>query len=151
MKKQRKRVNRNAEIETENSSKNGNEDFPGYPIYPPGEDLMNTSEKKFEIDIENSEQPIIPEENPELNPEAEFPDPDLRTGTAADVTQVDLEILGDKNLEMDMGDDEDLRHRMFPVDMEGKDLVVPGSEDDDENEKNGSEDEENNFYSQADT
>lgn len=36
-------------------------------------------------------------------------------------------------------------------DVSGDDLDVPGSEDDDENEKIGEEDEENNNYSQADT
>lgn len=64
-----------------------------------------------------------------------------------DVTDDDLEALGPKDLSMDMGDDEQLKHRTRPVDFTGKDLDVPGSELDDEQEAKGSEDEENNGYS----
>ena len=48
---------------------------------------------------------------------------------------------------MDMGDDEQLKHRDRPVDFTGKDLDIPGSELDDEAEETGAEDEENNSYS----
>jgi hypothetical protein len=48
---------------------------------------------------------------------------------------------------MDMGEDEQLKHRPWPVDFSAKDLDVPGSELDDKNEAIGSEDEENNSYS----
>ena len=64
-----------------------------------------------------------------------------------DVTRDDLEALGPRDLSMDMGDDEELRHRVHPVDFAGSDLDVPGAEDDDYNESTGSEDEENNSYS----
>jgi hypothetical protein len=74
-------------------------------------------------------------------------DPILVPGTSADVNKNDLEALGPKDLSMDMGDDEDLKHRLYPVDFAGKDLDVPGSEMDDEQEQTGSEDEENNSYS----
>ena len=46
-----------------------------------------------------------------------------------------------------MGDDEQLKHRKWPVDFTARDLDVPGSELDDRNEMIGSEDEENNSYS----
>jgi hypothetical protein len=72
---------------------------------------------------------------------------DLVPGTSADVTKADLEALGPPDLSMDMGDDEDLKHRVFPVDFTGKDLDVPGAELDDDQEMKGSEDEENNSYS----
>ena len=72
---------------------------------------------------------------------------DLVPGTSADVTNEDLEALGPEDLSMDMGDDEDLKHRIHPVDFAGKDLDVPGSEMDDAQEARGSEDEENNSYS----
>jgi len=72
---------------------------------------------------------------------------DLVPGTSADVTKEDLEALGPPDLSMDMGDDEDLKHRVYPLDFTGKDLDVPGAELDDEQEKKGSEDEENNSYS----
>ena len=66
----------------------------------------------------------------------------------ADVTEEDLQALGPKDLSMDMGEDEQLlKNRVWPVDMAGKDLDVPGSELDDANESIGSEDEENNSYS----
>jgi hypothetical protein len=49
---------------------------------------------------------------------------------------------------MDMGDDEKLlKNRVWPVDMAGEDLDIPGSELDDSNESIGAEDEENNSYS----
>lgn len=66
----------------------------------------------------------------------------------SDVTEEDLQALGPKDLSMDMGEDEALlKNRVWPVDMSGSDLDVPGSELDDENEAIGSEDEENNSYS----
>jgi hypothetical protein len=46
-----------------------------------------------------------------------------------------------------MGEDEQLMHRMYPVDFGAADLDVPGSEMDDDLERIGSEDEENNPYS----
>jgi hypothetical protein len=65
-----------------------------------------------------------------------------------DVTEEDLQALGPKDLSMDMGEDEQLlKNRVWPVDMAGGDLDVPGSELDDTNEAIGSEDEENNNYS----
>jgi hypothetical protein len=66
----------------------------------------------------------------------------------SDVTEEDLQALGPKDLSMDMGEDEQLlKNRVWPVDMAGKDLDIPGSELDDENEAIGAEDEENNSYS----
>lgn len=54
---------------------------------------------------------------------------------------------GSEELSMDMGDDEQLKHRDRPVDFTGKDLDIPGSELDDKAEETGAEDEENNSYS----
>lgn len=65
----------------------------------------------------------------------------------ADLTDDDLKALGDENLNMDGGDDEQLRNRPFKTDFAGEDLDIPGSEDDDDMEDIGSEDEENNLYS----
>jgi len=64
-----------------------------------------------------------------------------------DVTEEDMEALGPKDLSLDLGEDEQLKHRTRPVDFAGQDLDVPGSELDDEQEETGSEDEENNSYS----
>ena len=66
----------------------------------------------------------------------------------SDVTDEDLQALGPKDLSMNMGEDEQLlKNRVWPVDMAGQDLDVPGAELDDENEAIGAEDEENNNYS----
>jgi hypothetical protein len=66
----------------------------------------------------------------------------------SDVTEEDLQALGPKDLSMDMGEDEQLlKNRVWPVDMTGGDLDIPGAELDDANEAIGSEDEENNSYS----
>ena len=68
----------------------------------------------------------------------------------SDVTEEDLEALGPRDLSMDMGEDEEiLKNRVWPVDMAGKDLDVPGSDraGEVEDETSGPEDEENDFYS----
>lgn len=65
----------------------------------------------------------------------------------SDLTDEDLEALGDPNLNMDNGDDEQLKQRSHKPDFGGSGLDVPGSEADDEMEEIGSEDEENNMYS----
>lgn len=77
-------------------------------------------------------------------------DGEMVPGTEADLTADDFEALGPVDLSMDMGDDEELKHRTYPVDFAGKDLDVPGSELDDDQENIGSEDEENNNYSIGD-
>jgi hypothetical protein len=67
----------------------------------------------------------------------------------SDVTQEDLQALGPKDLSMDGGEDELLRNRVWPVDMAGQDLDVPGSEGagDVDDQGIGPRDEENDFYS----
>ena len=125
-----------------------NENLPGYPYYPSSEDIMNSTEEKLGLDLENAEAPLI--KNQERIPEQETDDLELKKGTSADVTKTDLENLGDDELAMTLGDDEDLKQRLFVVDMEAKDLVIPGAELDDVQEEIGNEDEENNFYSRAD-
>jgi hypothetical protein len=74
---------------------------------------------------------------------------EFATGNESDVTQDDLEALGPKDLSLDMGEDEDiLKNRVWPVDMAGEDLDIPGSEASGDNGANaGGEDEENEFYS----
>lgn len=96
-------------------------------------------------------------ESGNVNHGAELPDPetqDLMDDESpqdeleeSDITAEDIEALGPRDLSMDGGDDEELKHRTHPVDFSGDDLDVPGSEDDDEAENIGSEDEENNLYS----
>lgn len=71
-------------------------------------------------------------------------------GNESDVTEEDLQALGPKDLSMDMGEDEELlKNRVWPVDMAGEDLDVPGVPDDNNglDQAIGPEDEENDFYS----
>lgn len=77
-------------------------------------------------------------------------DIDFETGNESDVTKEDLQALGPKDLSLDMGEDERiLKNRVWPVDMAGEDLDVPGSEEagGTTGEAIGPEDEENDFYS----
>jgi len=70
-----------------------------------------------------------------------------RERNESDLTREDYEALGPRDLSLDGGDDEELKHRTRPVDFAGRDLDIPGSELDDNSEVLGSEDEENNGYS----
>lgn len=63
------------------------------------------------------------------------------------LTAEDLEALGPRDLSMDMGADEELKHRVNKVDFGADEMDVPGTEADDVQEEIGSEDEENNYYS----
>ncbi len=100
-----------------------------------------------------------------LEKETNTNDDEIVMGTEADVTNEDLELLGDKDQDMDEGDDEMMaRSTLDNTDEDGiplneasgkdvktgEDLDVPGSELDDSNEDIGEEDEENNYYSQSD-
>jgi len=133
------------------TGKTEKKEFPGYPLYPASDDITDRA-KQVPADLEdpslqeNSSIGNVPrtanmanqqdDEGQTREPENEF-----------DVTPEDLEALGPKDLSMDMGEDEELRHRTTPVDFSGDDLDVPGSEEDDLSEATGSEDEENNSYS----
>jgi len=125
--------------------------LPGYPHYPPSEDILNNNAEKVELDTDQLSR------NPDslaINTAKQTGQPEekkrrkYKSKSESDVDKNDLMALGDKNLGMDI-DDEDavLRSRIYPVDMAASDLDIPGSELDDENESIGEEDEENNFYS----
>lgn len=128
-----------------------NKEFPGYPKYSPDEDITRNATRIDEnLDDEVLTQVKHNKEVKSSEAQAE-PADDLSNETEQknkfDVTDEDLEALGPKDLSMDMGDDEQLKHRTRPVDFSAKDLDIPGSELDDEQEEKGSEDEENNSYS----
>ena len=145
-----RRDTRRVQIDVDNFSRKlgiENNNKPGEPVVSNPDDIL--------------EDPVIRNaEDPEQSPAREMERPvpkDLSldesesrfaTGNESDVTREDLEALGPKDLSMDMGEDEALlKNRVWPVDMAGEDLDVPGSELDDKNEAIGSEDEENNSYS----
>jgi hypothetical protein len=148
-------------------TKNKEEDLPGYPHYPSNEDLLNSfnNSGRVDIDIDNlTETGKTTELNysrdTTLTPDSEVEQPatpaftddeqdiDIVPGTEADVTAEDLVLLGPKDKDMDMGEDEDINKRSArALDTTGEDLDVPGSELDDADENIGEEDEENNYYS----
>jgi hypothetical protein len=140
---------KNNKIEPETREKE--KQFPGYPAYAPAEDIMNEG-KRVDADLEDpgmyaagsSSKLPKPTESDKMDTlDEEAPEPT----NPSDLTEEDFEALGERDLSMDMGDDEQLRHRATRVDFSGEDLDVPGSELDDQQESIGSEDEENNSYS----
>ena len=127
--------------------------FPGYPPYPASEDITRNS-KKIDADIEDlslsktARTTVKQPTTKKLRTKSadELVDESLKA-SKNELTKEDFEALGPKDLSLDMGDDEGLKHRASPVDFAGKDMDVPGSELDDDPEANCSEDEENNSYS----
>jgi len=65
------------------------------------------------------------------------------------VTEHDKDILSQKNIHGDGGDDQQLKDRKEKVDFAGKDLDVPGREQAKKNKGNGLRDEENKLFSQG--
>lgn len=142
----------------ENNGGRTGEDLPGYPHYPASEDITHPKNGMKKVDSELDE---MSRNSRGTNPGTETNEP-IRTsdtsladdddlvivpGTEADVTPEDLEILGPRDGDMDMGDDELLRGKMQPVNQADDELDIPGAELDDANEDIGEEDEENNYYS----
>lgn len=166
---------RSEKVGRRNDTKNSEQEFPGYPSYPPEEDIMNKSTKvvRIEGDIENTNSSgrginmskeqvegirTFSEDEMAEGVETEFkgvPAGIEEAGTdlagtqkdESDVTEEDMEALGPKDLSMDMGEDEQLlKHRPWPVDFAGDDLDVPN---DDSARSDALEmgDEENDHYS----
>lgn len=136
---------------------NEEQKFPGYPKYPASEDIMNNGDQLEgnlddevltgqRVDMSRTKDQADTMDDKEM-PEGAEDELKPAKKSQYDVTHEDLEALGSEELSMDMGDDEQLKHRDRPVDFTGKDLDVPGSELDDEAEETGAEDEENNSYS----
>lgn len=141
--------------QTENTRKKGtdhpeneDDDFPGYPHYKASEDIFNTEE---EVDV-NVDDPSLPvSEAPDKVAEREKnadESVEKKSRNEADITEDDLIALGDQDTGIRHGEDEAMmKDRLYPIDLTGEDLDVPGTELDDANEEIGEEDEENNFYS----
>lgn len=146
-------------IEESNDEKT-DEDFPGYPHYPAEEDILNPGNEsgRVDLDVENLTRSHTisvdymksiegtPAVEPDFTqvPEDEDDEIEIVPGTEADVTAEDLVILGARDEDMDLGEDEELKARGWQP-MIGKDLDVPNG--DDEQEIEGQEDEENSYYS----
>ncbi len=137
------------------------QDFPGYPHYPSKDDILNPGNdfERVDVDVENltrshkitSDHIKIIEGTPEIEPDFtqvnqdEGDDIDMVPGTEADVTAEDLLILGPKDGDMDMDEDEELRGRGWQP-RTGKDLDVPDA-DLEGKDAIGQGDEENSYYS----
>jgi hypothetical protein len=122
-------------------------EFPGYPQYSPNDDITNRAKRvdlNVDEDVVNGKASTITNAGNTSHPIVKK---DSHLKDNSNVTQEDLEALGPKDLSMDMGDDEALKHRTTPVDFAGEDLDIPGSELYNDSESIGSEDEENNSYS----
>lgn len=133
-------------------------DLPGYPHYPPDEDIMNPQSgfKKISADEEVTTSRDLTTrtlkgrlDEDVTNLRNDEDDLKIVRGTEADVTPEDIELLGSREGDLDDGDDELVRGsaRVDDIDNEEEDLDVPGADLDDENEELGEEDEENNYYS----
>jgi len=136
----------------QDSNKQDEKEFPGYPHYPASEDILNQpGAERVDIDVENLSRSntqtssALPDKSVKVpaadeQPEAlgDMDDDEIIPGTEADVTDEDLVLLGEKDADFGRRDE---------LAVSGDDLDVPGSEDDDTNEEIGEEDEENNYYS----
>jgi hypothetical protein len=143
----------------ENNNKN-TEQFPGYPHYPASEDITKSGNNNGVTPLKRENQGSTNNSDHINDREA---DTLFVTGTDADVTNEDLQILNATEQNMDSTDGLNLQHATLDnvdedgdplneennpaTDFTGESLDVPGSEDDDANENIGEEDEENNYYS----
>lgn len=146
-------------------TRDNQEDLPGYPHYPADEDITNPANGLHKAggnveDLANSNAISRRTTSDSDVPKDAIEDPNVDDdeirivkGTEADVTREDLANLGDREGDMDMGDDEDTGSaRVDRVDLDNDelqedDLDIPGEELDDIDESLGEEDEENNYYS----
>lgn len=135
------------------------QDFPGYPHYPAKEDILNPENhfERVDVDVEKlTRSPEVSKEylkniegTPEASPDITQVDEDGEDiGTSqpsdADVTAEDLLLLGPRDGDMDMDEDEELRQRGWEP-KDPKDLDVPEAEVVVKDEME--EDEENSYYS----
>jgi hypothetical protein len=148
-KSENKSIREKREMNDALNKNEGDRKLPGE--YPPNEDIMNrlNEVKRVSIDPDNfnATTPGAIEEKMEAPFPEERETHNAAPRTPSDLTKEDLEALGPPDLSLDGGDDEQLKHRVWPVDFAAEDIDVPGSELDDRNEMIGSEDEENNSYS----
>lgn len=119
------------------STRKEQEQFPGYPQYPADQDIMNRDQR------------VLLDDNATIEATESL---EIHNGVSQDGVEEGLDKLAQQdplNPEVDNKSD-DLKDRIYPLDFEGKDLDVPGSELDDRSEATGNEDEENNLYSRSD-
>jgi len=139
--------------ENENESKEPYENKPLPGEYPPSEDIMNRLNEVERISIDPDNLTRTPGASNEIREERTEPTvfpPSTNTHKAAtgesNLTKEDFEALGPRDLSLDGGDDEQLKHRVYPVDFAARDLDVPNG-DDERLDALGQGDEENDHYS----
>lgn len=153
-------INTPDEVQESNDEKI-DQDYPGYPHYPAEEDILDpeNENKRVVVDVENltrshniTSEHIksiagTPETEPDFTVATEDEPDDIQMvpGTEADVTAEDLLILGARDEDMDMGEDEELKARGWQP-MTGRDLDIPDA-DLAGNDSLGQGDEENSYYS----
>jgi len=157
------------------------EDFPGYPHYPAREDILNPQNhtERVNANVENLthdslrnepadkkklQEPINPKEVTGVSPDEtkgeDIDDLGIVMGTEADVTEEDLAMLGDKDQDMDMNEDELVRKEgLDDTDFDGDPLNEAAVDEDstgddlnirdsgDEDARKEMDDEENDYYS----
>ena len=118
----------------------------------PGELADTTISSDDEEGVSGGKDLLSPDEEDDLG---------IVMGTEADVTNDDLTLLGDRNADMDLGEDEQVRKATVDDkdtdgdllnesggDQSGEDLDIPeADESDEEIDSMGQGDEENNYYS----
>ena len=123
--------------------------------YPANEDIMNRNEmERTSLDpdrMKKSPGAATPRrnENREGNETNEFPpaqNSKTNPASKSDLTKEDYEALGPRDLSLDGGDDEQLKHRVWPVDFAARDLDIPKG-DEERIDALGQGDEENDHYS----
>ena len=159
MKEDRDKKAKGQESENERKEPVENKPLPGE--YPPSEDIMNRLNEVERISIDPDNLTRTPGASNDVREDRSedvredrsettaFP-PSTNTHNAAsgesDLTKEDFEALGPRDLSLDGGDDEQLKHRVWPVDFAAKDLDVPNG-DDERLDALGQGDEENDHYS----
>jgi hypothetical protein len=146
------------------NDENIDEDFPGYPHYPAKDDILNPDNHTERVDVDvdnltrsnsidnrhlNEIKGVAPVEGitSQVIPDENDDDIGIVAGTDADVTAEDLALLGSRDDDMDMGEDEELKARGYTP-QTGTDLDIPDADMNDEAaDSMGQEDEENSYYS----
>ncbi len=153
-----------AEVDEANDA-NIDKDFPGYPHYPANEDLLNpeNNEGRVDVDVDNltrsnvsdsihlknigSAAPVKGITSVEIPDDMEDDELGIVAGTEADVTAEDILLLGPRDADMDMGEDEELALRGWTP-KAGSDLDVPDADlNDVDGDAMAQGDEENSYYS----
>jgi AAA ATPase containing von Willebrand factor type A (vWA) domain len=131
-----------------------NKPLPGE--YPANEDIMNRRDEMERVSLDPDAISRTPgartagrSDNETPEPLNEFPpaqNAKANPTSKSDLTKEDYEALGPRDLSLDGGDDEQLKHRVWPVDFAARDLDVPAG-DEERIDALGQGDEENNHYS----